>query len=400
MSTRNITPNEDFDTVVVGGGVVGLCLTWFSAEEGAAVICLDDGRDAGSIANAGSLHGQMQSRMERVFPQWVAAYEETVAIYPRAIDYWSEIVERLDADVDFDVGGGLMIAESRAQLENLGKKSARERKHGIETTLLGRAEVLQLAPYLSRDVAGGLHCAKEGKINPLTANAAIRGKAIEEGGVIHDGAFVERIEATSRGFVVASGAGDFRCRRVVIAAGAGSRQVAASLGVHLPTAAEPLHMNITDATEPFMRHLLQHAGQALTMKQLETGQLLIGGGWPAQPASEGGVARVRLDSMLGNLGLARRLVPRVGELRVTRTWAGINTMVDLVCVLGEVESLPGLFVAIPGDAGYTLGPYCARLLVEKMFGRRPDYPLGAFSPARFTSSDTVQPNVAARVTAG
>ena len=373
--------------MVIGGGVVGLCLTWFLAEEGAAVVCLDDGRNAGSTANAGSLHGQMQSRMERLFPDQVADYEKTLSIYPRAIDYWSEVVAWLDEDVEFHIGGGLMVAESCKQMDDLAEKSRRESANGVDTSLLERHEVLRLAPYLNREVQGALFCPKEGKVNPLLANAAICRKGLEHGGVLQRDAHVERIERTDRGYTVASDNGHFRSGRVVIAAGAGSGDILATLGFYLPTAAEPLHMNITGATRPFMRYLVQHAEQALTMKQLRTGQLLIGGGWPAREDLEGGVPEVVLDSLLGNLGLAQHLVPGIADLQVTRTWAGINTIVDLLSVLGEIEPLPGIYVAVPGDAGYTLGPYCARLVVEQMSGRSPDYSLEHFSPQRFARLD-------------
>ena len=69
-----------------------------------------------------------------------------------------------------------------------------------------------------------------------------------------------------------------------------------------------------------------------------------------------------------------------------RAWAGVNTLVDLVSVLGPVESMPGLYFTVPGDAGFTLGPYCARLVVDAMLGRAPDYPLRQFTVARFQTS--------------
>ena len=55
-----------------------------------------------------------------------------------------------------------------------------------------------------------------------------------------------------------------------------------------------------------------------------------------------------------------------------------------------VDGLSGLFIAIPGDAGFTLAPYCARLVVEQMAGRSPDYPLESFSPARFAHAPREQ----------
>jgi glycine/D-amino acid oxidase-like deaminating enzyme len=375
--------NTDFDTVVVGGGIIGLCASWFLAEEGVAVLCIDDGRDAGSVANAGSLHVQMQSRMERLFPERVADYEKTLSIYPRAVDYWLEIGQRLEQDVELSIGGGLMIAEDQDQLKRLAEKCRRERKHGVETELIEKAELLRIAPYLNRDVCGAVYCAKEGKVNPLLANSAIRRAVIEYGGTIHTGSRVNTIDRSRDGFVVASDAGRFRTRRVMIAAGVGTGPLVAGLGIRLPTTAEPLHMNITNVAVPFMKHLLQHAESALTMKQLNNGQLVIGGGWPALPARESGVPGIVLDSLIGNISLAQHVVPGISDLHIIRSWAGVNTMLDLVSVLGEVEAIPGLYIAVPGDAGYTLGPYCARLVIDQMLGRAPDYPLSPFSVMRF-----------------
>jgi len=361
MTELDRRAESDFDTVVIGGGVVGLCLTWFLAETGAAVLCIDDGREAGSTANAGSLHVQMQSRLMRLFPGRLADYQKTMPIYPRAVDYWAVIANELDEDVELQIGGGLMVADSQQQLAALEEKCKCERQSGLDTDIVGRQELLRLAPYLHSGTLGAVHCAKEGKINPLLANAAIRNRVRSSGGVIRPHCHVERIEPASRGYLVTTGAEIFRTGRVVIA--------------------------VTDATDSFITHLLQHAERPITMKQMRSGQVLIGGGWPANHGRQGGVPEVLRDSLIGNLRLAQEMVPRVGSLRVTRSWAGINPMVDLLSVLGEVDSMPGVFVAVPGDAGYTLGPYCARLLVDRMSGISSDFPLTDFSPTRFAAND-------------
>lgn len=383
MNSGSGAAGKGYETLVIGGGIVGLCASWFLAEEGLSVLCLDAGRDSGSAANAGSLHGQMQSRMERQFPERIADYRRTLPIYPKAIDYWAEIAGSLGADIEYRVTGGLMIAESREQMAALTAKSRMESEHGIETSLVGPGELLDLEPYLNPGVKGALYCAKEGKINPLLAMAAVRGRAIGAGAIVRDHRLVDRLERNGAGYLVTTGQDAFQTGRVVIAAGAGSGKLAATLGIRLPCTAEFLQMCITEPVEPLVRHLVQHAAQAITMKQLDTGQILIGGGWPAARERDELPPEVLSKSLGGNLRLARRLVPNLGGVQLHRTWAGVNTLVDLVSVLGPVEALPGLYFAIPGDAGFTLGPYCARLVVDAMLGRSPDYPLSPFSPARF-----------------
>ena len=383
MSGGSHPMDRDVEVLVIGGGIVGLSATWLLAEEGVGVLCLDAGDDSGSVANAGSLHGQMQSRMERQFPERLNDYLQMLPTYARAIDYWGEIAGRLGEPIEYRVTGGLMIAESGEQMAALAAKSRLERRYGIETDLLGREELLNLAPCLNPAVQGALYCAREGKINPLLATNAMRDRAAGAGALVRPGTRVQALERARQGYLAATDRGPVRAGRVLIAAGAGSGRLATTLGLELPCTAELLQMCITEPAGPLMHHLIQHAGQAITIKQLDTGQILIGGGWPAARERDDLPPAVVSQSLAGNLRVARHLVPDLADLHLQRTWAGVNTLVDLVSVLGPVDSMPGLYFAVPGDAGFTLGPYCARLVVDAMRGRSPDYPLGAFSPTRF-----------------
>ena len=144
-------------------------------------------------------------------------------------------------------------------------------------------------------------------------------------------------------------------------------------------------MNITEPTAPMLGHLVQHADRMITLKQLASGQIVIGGGWPATVAGPRDHPTVLLPSMIASATLARHVVPALAPLRIIRTWAGINTTVDGRGVLGECAVVPGLFVAIPGDAGYTLGPLSARLVADLMLGRAPEVDIADYSPDRFAA---------------
>jgi len=385
---RMTDAQTEFDTIVIGGGLVGLCTSWFLAREGDSLACIDHGFDAGSTVNAGSLHVQMQSRLERLFPERVAAYERGLLLYPLAVEAWEQTAAELGEDIGLKVGGGLMVAETAEDLESLERKSRRERENGVETYILGRSELRDMAPYLDDRLAGAAYCPREGKVDPLLANDAIRRRALADGALIVDGLRVERLEAADGHVTVHGASRRYRAGRVVIAAGAGSRALAATLGVDLPVTAEPLHMNITEAAEPFMPHLVQHASRPITMKQLGRGHVVIGGGWPARAGAAPRAPAVTAASLAGNLSLAARLVPGIAHFRVIRTWAGINPTADRLSIAGSLPNLPHVHVLVPGDAGYTLGPLLARLFSEQLAGRKPDFPLEAFSPLRFTRDGT------------
>jgi glycine/D-amino acid oxidase-like deaminating enzyme len=378
-----MNPPAEIGTVIVGGGIVGMCLAIFLADEGADVAVVDDGRHAGTTANAGGLHVQLQSRFMRLYPEMVPAFEETLPFYPLAVRHWEKLAARLGQDIELEVTGGLMVAESRDQYEFLEKKCRREQQLGLEVEMLDRAALDRIAPYFSQHIVGAEFCSDEGKVNPLLANQAIRKLALSLGIVHCTETRVAALRRAASGFEVETGRGTIRTGRVVIAAGSGSGALAAQLGLKVPSRAEPLHMNITEATEPLIKHMVQHADRQITMKQLGAGQVVIGGGWPATLAGAAEHPTVEVDSMIGSLSLAQHVVPRIGALHVIRTWAGVNTSVDGRPVLGPVAGLPGLFFAIPGDAGYTLGPLTARLVAQTLFGRGPEADVSSYTVDRF-----------------
>ena len=371
------------DTVVVGGGIVGLCLAWFLATEGVEVAVLDDGSDAGTTANAGSLHVQIQSRLIRRFPELLPGVEAALPMYPLAVRHWQRLTGLLPIDIDLRLTGGLMVAEDDEQLDFLRAKAARERALGLEVEILERRALDRIAPYLGPAVVGAERCASEGKVDPLAANTAIAAATRAAGVALQRGTRVLGITPDGAGYALRTTAGMVRAGRLVIAAGAGTGALLAPLGVAVPTAAEPLHMNVTEPAAPLIGHLVQHAERMITMKQLATGQLVIGGGWPARAGKGGRPPEVLRTSLAGNLGLAVHIVPEVARARLLRSWAGINTTTDGRSVLGPVPGRPGLYVALPGDAGYTLGPLVARLVADHMLGRRPELDLEAYTADRF-----------------
>lgn len=377
----------DVDVIVVGGGVVGSCVAGFLAEAGKGVMLIDDGRISGSNANAGSLHVQMQSRFMQLYPQNVPGMERQLPLYPKAVRFWQAFEKKLGADFELKKNGGLMVAESEEQLAFLRVKAEREQKLGLEVEVLERTALDRIAPYLGPTVIGAELCRDEGKLNPLRCNAAIRRWLVSLGVIVREGDAVRTLFREAAGFRIETAKGaTLRAGTLVLATAAGTMPLASQLGVHIPARAEPLHMNITEATAPMIGHLVQHADRMITLKQFSTGQIVIGGGWPADIVGGRNHPTVRLDSLIANATLARHIAPQIAPLRIIRTWAGINTSVDGKGVLGPVGTVPGLHFAIPGDAGYTLGPLSAELVANMVLGRELGEDMTDYTPMRFAGA--------------
>jgi glycine/D-amino acid oxidase-like deaminating enzyme len=371
---------EAIDLLVVGGGIVGVTAALSAAEQGARVLVVDYGRHAGSTANAGSLHVQMQSRFIRLYPEQAPAVEASLPLYVQAVGEWLRL-EALHGGFELVREGGLMVAEDGAQLAFLEQKAGRERARGLDVEMLDRPGLERIAPYLGGHVVGAELCREEGKLNPLVANARLRAAA-RAAGVAFANDRIVTLQADGGG-VRAQGAAAYAADQAIVAAAWGTGTLLAPAGVHIPTAWEPLHMNITEPARYEMHHLVQHAERQITLKQFVSGQIVIGGGWEARYDGTMPTPEVLAPSLLGNVVLAARLAPAVRGLRLLRSWAGLNTTADGRCILGRLAKVPRIIAAIPGDAGYTLGPLVGRAAAAVAMSADPPFDLAPYAPARF-----------------
>ena len=133
----------------------------------------------------------------------------------------------------------------------------------------------------------------------------------------------------------------------------------------------------------FIPILIQHAERSITMKQIPSGNIIIGGGWPATIEDKTNLIKIKKNSLFGNLKTAGELIPSIRKLRLYRTWGGINPITHGDSVLGNIKDHENVFFAIPGDAGYTLGPLCAEVIVDLINNKSNKFYNSKFSPKRF-----------------
>jgi glycine/D-amino acid oxidase-like deaminating enzyme len=351
---------------VIGGGIAGLCTAYYLALGGADVLIVerDEVGMAASTANAGSLHVQLLSYdFTNDTPEDGGPAGHTLPLGPRSIALWKEIAAAIGEDLGIRTEGGLMLAEDEAGMDWLRRKSAMERRCGIESHVLDANDVRSLVPAVSDRMVGADFVPAEGYGDPLRGTLAVRTLASRHGARILAGADVRGIAREGSRWIITTSRGRVEAGTVVNATGPWAARTGRMVGLTVPVTGTVQQVIVTEPAPPLTRHLIAVANRHLSLKQQASGGFLVGGGWfGGFDAATGRTHNLR-RSIEGNLWVCGRVLPALHGLTMIRTWTGINPAIDRAPLLGEAPGLPGFYNTVTAN-GYTLGPIVGRLTAD------------------------------------
>jgi len=381
MPTRNV------EAIVIGCGIVGAATAYELVKAGMRTVVLERGAPnrESSGATAGNIHIQAihPLRPGQAIP---ADSSRFLPLQHAASRLWDTLERELDAGIELRRAGGFMVAETPEQVAHLREKWALEARAGIDSTFLPGSEARAAAPYLSEAVLAATYCAEDGYANPLKIVPAYLGAAQRLGLGLECFTQVTAIQRQGSTYRVQASDRAWSAPVVVNAAGAWLDQVASLAGINLHMTPCSLQMHATVRVRPTLRHLIQHIGEGLSVKQVTAGNILIGGGWPARPLDLTARTQASIPSLLGNVSLARRILPFLKDVRILRAWGGpFAPTPDELPVIGEVAGHPG-FLVVGGSYAFTLAPLWGKVLCALARRQAPGVDLTGLGPDRLLQS--------------
>jgi len=377
-----------FEVVVVGSGVVGSSIAYHLARQGRQVLVVERGRPAvepaASWASAGGVRRQGRDPAEA-----------KLAI--ESIERWPALAEELGADLGYQQGGNLYVGEGDAEAELVARFVERQHANGFaDVRLLDSKEAHEVAPALSETVTAASYSPRDGQADPILTTRAFAAAAARQGAVAwHDTATLGLIVEGSRVTGVRTSRGEVRAEAVVLAAGAWTDDLALTSGLSLPIRTRVPQILISSPAPPgTLRPVLGSAGRRLSLKQLPSGEFMLGGGWPGI-VSEDRRSYTMLDASIeGGWAAGVGLVPAVGEQRIVRRWCGLEAeCFDHVPLIGPVTGLggpAGLTVAVGFSGhGFAIAPAVGRAVADQLAGR-PTSELAGLDPGRAARFDPAQ----------
>jgi sarcosine oxidase subunit beta len=306
--------------VIVGGGLMGLSTAWHlrRADPGVRVSVLERARPGVAASGASAAGVRVMGRDPA---------ERSLAL--ASLAWWPDLARELEGETGYRRGGGLRVALDDEAWREVPGWVAEQRAAGVPVDAIDASLALRLAPGLASGVRGGVFCALDGQAEAMPTVQAFAGAARRLGARVNDGVGAAAI-VTERGRVVAVTRTDGArqpCDVVVVTAGVWSAPLLAPLGVRLPIETRALQMLLTEAAPAALDPVIGAFGRRLSLKQLDTGACLIGGGWPAditdQPAN---AWSLREDSVSASLAVAREVHPSTGRCALVRPALRSSTM--------------------------------------------------------------------------
>lgn len=367
---------SDADVVVCGGGVIGASLAFGLQGSGRKVILID-GPDVANRPSRGNfglvwVHGKGMGM--RPYARWSLA----------SANLWTGYANELTALTGIDCGyrrtGGVWITTSEAEFA--GHKALIARLHaeagaeGYNAEILSRDDIERVMPGIGPQVPGGSWSDDDGEVNPLALLHALH-RALALGGTTRiSGANVTAVApAPGGGFRLTLGERTIGCERLVIAAGLGSRPLAAMLGMSVPVAPNRGQILVTERIAP------RFAVTSNLVRQTPEGSILIG----ATMEDVGEDDRVTRRGLRHVANLGALAFPFLRKLRVVRSWAALRVLTpDGYPVYDEIPGHRGAFV-VTAHSGITLSAAHARILAPAIAAGGLPGEVAAFSAARFAS---------------
>ncbi len=420
------------DLVVIGGGVVGVATALFARRRGLSVVLVEKGRIAAeqSSRNWGWIRAQGRDPGE-------------LPIMLEARGLWRDLAAQAGEDIGLAETGVLYLAESQKDLAGYEAWLEIARAHGLDTRLLSTAETAALLPQAGKRWPGALWTASDMRAEPWVAVPALARLAAREGVLIRENCAARRLDiAAGRVAGVVTEAGRIRASAIVLAGGAWSSLFLRRHGVAIPQLSVRSTAVRAEVAAPFAGQAVDgdlgwrpRADGGLTLALGSAHDFFIGpdafrqfftwlptakatfsntrfglaapSGYPdswttprqwADDAPSPFEAMRVLDPPANPRFVARiqrhfgERFPTLGAPKITHAWAGmIDSMPDVVPVIDEVPSLPGLVVATGMSGhGFGIGPGVGRVVADLVAGKPPGHDLRRFRFSRFSDGSKLE----------
>ena len=397
------------DVLVLGGGIVGLCVALKLQAQGRSVALVERASPGSgtSLGNAGLIerasvfpyafprdwrtllayalqrkpHSHYHWRALPHLAPWLWRYwrHSGPRLYPHAMagalplieHSWSEhapLIEQARAQHLVEAGGWIMAYRHDHTARDCLDQAERTRAFGLQVDTLGATQLRARVPGLGDGMAGGVHFRDPVQVrDPLALSQAYARLFAQRGGVLVQ-ADARSLRREGAHWRVRHTGGDWQAAQAVVTLGPWGADMARQLGYRLPLGIKRgYHMHYAQPTTQALRHVVLDVDHGYVLAPMLQGiRLTTGAEFAYRDAPPTPVQLQQVEP------IARRTFP-LGERLDAQPWLGARPCTpDMLPLMGPAPAHPGLWFCF-GHAhhGLTQAAVSGRLMAELICGQTP-----------------------------
>lgn len=367
------------DMVIIGGGVNGLATAYNLCRRGMTDIVVIEKGYIGCGASGRCGAGIRQ--------QW--GLDENIILAHESVKVYERLSEELNFNIFFRQGGYLMLLFDERELDVISKTVPRHNQLGVPTRLMTPKEIGDMVPGINlAGVIAGAFCPTDGTAYPY---AVLWGyaEALKKRGVeLHTLTEVTRVRK-ERGehYTIETTNGTLTSPRILNVAGAYSKDIAAMLGISIPTQPYRHEIAVTEPLKAFLEPMVISPKKGYYFSQSMRGEIVGGIGDAHEQSSYNTGSSA--DFLFKYAAALREVFPSLGKARIMRQWAGLyDVSPDARPIIGTVDGVDGYYHACGFSGhGFMLAPAISNLMAELITTGNTSMPIEGLNLDRFKEKD-------------
>ncbi|HJO93386.1 MAG TPA: FAD-binding oxidoreductase [Victivallales bacterium] len=361
---------KNYDVIVIGAGSVGQPTTFFLAEKGLKVLCIDQYASSGQGQNKASIGGIrathsdpakiMIGKLSReIFSNWKEKHNENIG--------WKK--------------GGYCFPVFREEEEKLLKNILPiQKQYGLNIDWVDADLMRKLIPGINpENLRGGTFSPDDGQISPLLTAEAIEGASVLLGAEFKfNSKIIDLVTENGKVLGVKTEKETIFAGAVVNTAGANGMEVSKMAGIDIPIIPDSHEAGISAPVGNFLDPLvvdLRPGSEGKTSNfyfgQNHEGAIIFC--YTPKHLFKGKDRRVTSEFMPVIAKRLVSLIPKFKNLRIRRLWRGLYPMTpDGVAIVGKPEEVDNFYLGVGMcGQGLMMGPGVGKNLAELIAAGKP-----------------------------
>lgn len=381
------------DVVVIGGGIIGAAIAYYSAKLGMDVLVIEKGEIAGGTSSRCDGNILAIDKDPGFDSQMSLKSQQLVA----------DLASDLDEEFEYRAPGSILVCENDAEMEAAERWVNRQKEAGLPFRMLNQADLREEWPFMAEDLPGGLECATDSTVNPVLLTYSFAQTARRLGAKFMMQTEVTAILRDEKGRIsgVETSEAIIHTRTVINAAGVWSKRIGQMVDVDIPIEPRKGHILVSARTTSIGRrkvmefgylmskfggqrqvdHEMEKHGVALVFEPTASQNFLIGSS--REFVGFDTTVNAKVIQLIAKRAI--RFFPVMKDIPMFRSYAGLRPWTpDHLPIVCHVDEVPGFYIAAghEGD-GISLSAVTGKVMSEMLSGTKTCIPIEPLHLHRF-----------------